>query len=99
MNPGMYNIVISGRAPFSVLIGFDLEFIGYKGYDPYGFAHSDSEHRVVISTYLRENPVRFRFLTTAQEEDLTISSSPEDQKLVPMKIYPPHWWQRLGFLG
>lgn len=33
--PGMHNIVLRGKAPFSVLVGFQLEIpiIGYSGYD------------------------------------------------------------------
>ncbi|MDP2103948.1 MAG: hypothetical protein Q8K26_03440 [Candidatus Gracilibacteria bacterium] len=98
VNPGMYNMILSGSSQFTVLIGFDLEIpiIGYIGYDPYGFVSSNQNHQVIISTYLGRKPTKFRFLVNIPNMDIRISSTKEDQLLVPMKAYPPHWWQRLG---
>lgn len=40
--PGMYNIVLRGKTPFCVLVGFQLRIplLEYSGFDYYGFAQS-----------------------------------------------------------
>jgi len=99
INPGMRNIILSGSNQFTVLVGFDLEIpvFGYVWYDPYGVVSSDRNHRIIISTYLGKKPTKFRFLVNIPNMDIHFSSNTEDQLLTPMKIYPPHWWQRLWF--
>ncbi|MDD2892207.1 MAG: hypothetical protein PHQ95_04530 [Candidatus Gracilibacteria bacterium] len=96
---GMQNIILSASAPFSVLIGFELKILGYTGYDPYGFISSDEHNQIIISTYLGKKSIRFRFLINTPQADIHISSTTEDQKLSPMKVYSPHWWQGFGFYG
>lgn len=101
--PGMYNIVLRGQRPFSVLIGFNLKiaFLHHSGFDYYGFAQADEKNVIVISTYLGKKSCKFQFLmnTNLTHNLVTVTSSNEDQGLKPIISFPPHWYQRLGFYG
>lgn len=99
--PGMYNVVLQGSAPFRVLVGFELQIplIRYSGLDVYGYLASDSEHRIVFSTFLGKKPVEFQFLANVDASTVSVSSSASDQALVPFETYPPHWFQKIGFFG
>lgn len=101
--PGMYNIVLRGQKPFNAKIGFQLRFrwFNYEGYDHYGFVQSDEKGVAVISTYLGQNACEFKFVINADLSlnKIVASSTKEDQYLVPHVKYPPHWFQRLGFLS
>lgn len=99
--PGMYNIVLQGTEPFRVLIGFDLQIplIRYTGFDVYGYLESDSEHRIVFSTFLGRKPVEFQFLADVRANGITVSSTESDQALIPSETYPPHWFQKIGIFG
>lgn len=99
--PGMYKIVLSGQKPFGALVGFRLEIpaIGFSGYDYYGFVRSDMGGLAVISTYLGKGKCEFRFLTTSDKSQITVTSTEGDQELMPQEVYPPHWYQKLGFYG
>jgi len=93
--PGMYNIVLSGNAPFTVLIGFDLYLFGRVYYDYYGFLDSGDEHMIVFSTYLGKKGATFKFLTNCDvgPNNLSVSSSVIDQNIRPHAVFKPHWWQ------
>lgn len=99
--PGMYNIVLRGKKPFCVLIGFQLVIteLGHVGYDHYGFLCSGNDSVVAFSTYLGKHSCNFQFLVSADLNDnpIVVTSSEDDQKLVPREVYPSHWYQRLGF--
>jgi len=100
--PGMWNIVLISRSPFSALIGFELEALNgfLDGWDVFGVAHSTPNdvgmHQIVIRTYLGNNPTKFEFLTDIPSDAVVATSSFADQDLEPTKVFPPHWWQRLG---
>lgn len=99
---GMRNILIVWDYPFEVLIGFDLVVPGFgSGYDYYGQSASvfvNGRHEAIISIYLGngEGPTKF-FFNRNVDENLKISCNKEDQDKKPHVVYPPHWWQRLGF--
>jgi len=101
--PGMYNIVLRGEKPFCALVGFTLKipFLGYEGFDYYGFVQSDQNGVAVISTYLGKGECEFRFFlnTDLEVDPVAVSSSDDDQELNPDSTYPPHWWQQLSFYG
>jgi hypothetical protein len=71
--PGMYNIVIHTGSPLGVLLGFDLKFLKYVGFDYYGFVESKHTGRVVISTYLGTGETTFRFLVKHRDGEATVS--------------------------
>ncbi|OGH91785.1 MAG: hypothetical protein A2534_04645 [Candidatus Magasanikbacteria bacterium RIFOXYD2_FULL_39_9] len=100
---GMYNIVLRGQKPFTALVGFklDIPVLGYSGYDYYGVVHSDSSGVAVISTYLGKGFCTFQFFvnTNMETNPIHATSSDEDQTLTPHVVYPPHWYQRVGFYG
>lgn len=56
---------------------------------------SDSENRIVFSTYLGKGTTKFRFLFDDVASDTVILDASEYQALVPHVIFPPHWWQKL----
>lgn len=97
--PGMQNIVIRGEKPFAVLIGFELKIFGSLGFDYYGYVQSNEAGIAVISTYLGRTKTRFQFFVNCDlnQHQIHASSTDEDQALIPQAVYPPHWWQRLGF--
>lgn len=99
----MRNVALRGQQPFAVLIGFHLNisWLGYRGFDYYGYVESDKNNIAVFATYLGKNPCRFQFLTTTdvRRNPLIISSTEDDQQLTPQATYMPHWFQRLGFFG
>lgn len=101
--PGMYNIVLRGKSPFCALIGFKLNIpiLKYSGFDYYGFVKSGEDNVAVISTYLGKGVCEFQFFvnTDISVNQITATSSEEDQLLQPHSKSTPHWYQRLGFYG
>lgn len=100
---GMYNIVLRGKKQFNALVGFklDIPVLGYSGFDYYGIVHSDPQGVAVISTYLGKGDCMFEFFvnTDLDGHPITATCTREDQFLTPQEVYPPHWYQRLGFYG
>lgn len=100
---GMRNIVIRAKEPFSVLVGFKLTAPVFgTGFDYYGFANarrSEDGCVAVISTYLGNGPCVFQFFLNcdAATTDARVSTTDDDQKFSPTAIFPPHFYQRLGF--
>lgn len=103
--PSMKNIVLRSQAgqPFVVLVGFTLRIpiIGFEGFDYYGQTVSNENGVAVISTFVGRGDVEFVFVVNRNNEDGDITASLElsDQFLTPQVIYPPHWWQKLGFFS
>lgn len=101
--PGMRNVVLRGQKPFTALVGFRLHIplLGYTGIDIFGCVFSDEHGVATFSTYLGHGSVDFLFITDTDVDDnpLNIFSTASDQKLVPSVVYPPHFWQRLGFFS
>ena len=102
LSPGMRNIVLSGNAPFRVLIGFKLRIpiIGYTGFDYYGEAESDENGAVVISTFIGKGPCVFQFFvnTDLSQNPIKAEAGCAEQSMTPDVVYPPHWYQKyLGF--
>ena len=101
--PGMYNIVMRGNAPFCALIGFRLNIpiLKYSGFDYYGFVKSGENNVAVISTYLGKGACKFQFFANSDVtiNQITATSSEEDQLLQPHSKNTPHWYQRFGFYG
>jgi hypothetical protein len=99
--PGMYNVVLRGKSPFSTLVGidFNIKIIGFSGFDHYAYLESDQNSTAVISTYLGKGACNFHFLTNTNltNNPITISSSEADQSLSPNAVSKPHWYQRMGF--
>ncbi|MFA7314713.1 MAG: hypothetical protein WC025_02150 [Candidatus Magasanikbacteria bacterium] len=99
--PNMYNIVIKGREPFVVLIRVQscIPLLSYLGFDKYIFIKSDSDSITVLYTYMGKAMSEFHFFVHSKYEvnPITITSSDDDQQLSPDVIYPPRWYQRLGF--
>lgn len=97
----MYNIVLRWEKPFSALIGFKLEIpiLWYSWFDYYGFIKSDKNNTAILSTYLSKKPIQFKFMINSDltNNNITVSSDDKDEILKPNKIFPPHWYQRLGF--
>ncbi|MDD2758580.1 MAG: hypothetical protein PHD72_04445 [Patescibacteria group bacterium] len=105
---GMRNIVIRWDKSFSVLVGFELTIpIFGTGFDYYGQTDARKEGDewvAVISTYLGRGPCRFQFFLN-REKGInyighpypSVSSYDTDQTLAPSAVYPPHFFQRLGF--
>ncbi len=103
----MYNIVIKDPRAcstelFSALVGFTLRIpvLGFEGFDYYGFVKNT--HQLVVRTYLGKDQVIFRFLlNTPIETDRHLDLVSLDLEGVhrPDGIYPPHWYQKLGFYG
>ena len=102
--PGMCNIRLTGSEPFSVLIGFELTlpFFG-TGFDYFGRVASrmmqdDGQkqvHDLVVSLWLGKSSTKFMFLVNRDASDVVVSV---DTSHVDVDVvYPPHWWQRLGF--
>ncbi|MFH1947500.1 MAG: hypothetical protein ABIJ23_05100 [Candidatus Magasanikbacteria bacterium] len=101
---GMYNIVLRGPKNFSALVGFNLKIpvLGYSGYDYYGQVDSNQNGVAVISTYLGKGATEFQFLVSRDLEHCSIEVASGlfiDQELTPDVVYPPHWYQKLGFYG
>lgn len=103
---GMGNIMLYGPSPFSVLVGFELNYplLGGKGFDYYGFVESqpyvDDMHAVMIRTYLGSNPCNFVFLLNRAVSGTRVTRATETSSLTPAAVYPPHWYQKyLGFFG
>jgi hypothetical protein len=67
---------------------------GLTGYDYYGYASSQKPW-IVFRIYLGSGQLLNQFLLNKNIE-VFLTSTEEDQKLIPDAIYPPHWWQRLG---
>lgn len=101
--PGMYNIVLRGKTPFCALVGFKLHIpvLNYSGFDHYGFVKSDENNVAVISAYLGKGACEFQFFVNSDIKinQITITSSEEDQLLKPHSKFSPHWYQRFGFYG
>ena len=101
--PGMYNIVLHGKLPFCALIGFKLSIpiLKYSGFDYYGFVKSGDDNVAVISTYLGKGACEFQFFANSDVSinQITVTSSEEDQLLEPHSKSTPHWYQRFGFYG
>ncbi len=101
---GMRNIVLHGKEPFSILVGFRLEIplLGFSGFDHVGFASSNSNGLIVISQYLGRRPYWCQYMANTDlcNNPVTVTSTEEDQRLIPTNVYPPHWYQKhLGFYG
>ncbi len=101
---GMRDIVLHADTPFTVLVGFELEYpiLGGAGFDYYGFVHSRPHvngHIAVIRTYHGKGPVTFQFLANRSASDIVVDKEVADEPPAPSAIYPPHWYQRLGFFG
>lgn len=98
--PGMYNIVLRGKTPFCVLVGFHLHIriFGYSGFDHYGFVRSNEKGIAIISTYLGKSSCEFQFLvnTDIETNPIVATSDEKDQKFEPDFKSAPHWYQRLG---
>lgn len=102
---GMKNIVLRSDHPFATLIGFKLivPIIDYEGFDYYGFMKSKPDghggYIAVMSTFFGTGEVVFQFLTTITNDKVSASSTEADQALEPDEVYPPHFYQRIGFYG
>jgi hypothetical protein len=105
IHKGMHSIAICWNQPFSALVGFNLTvpLLG-SGFDYYGLVSSEEVssglHLAVLSTYLGNGACEFLFLVNGS----TLASKPavyadyEDPILTaPTEVYPPHWYQKLGF--
>ncbi len=94
---GQKNIVLTGKKPFSVLVGFDMKFpfIGIVGYDYYGFATSDNQNKIVINSFLGTGSADIKFFVNKNIKDnpVSVSSTKEDQKLKPTVTFKKHWFQ------
>ncbi len=101
--PGMYNVTISApfQAQFGVLVGFRLRLpIVGDLYDHYGYVESTGIGTVTISTWLGRSPCDFEFLIAGDvDADKVTAYSNSEDSVPPQAIYPPHWWQRLGFFA
>ncbi len=102
---GMRNIVLVGRTPFTVLVGFELEYplLGGSGFDYYGFVQSyemHGDHVAVIRTFLGTGLTTFQFLVNRPCGDVVVKTGGDSERLTPGGTYPPHWYQKyLGFYG
>lgn len=99
----MGNIVLRGKRKFCALVGFrlDIPIIKYSGYDHFNVVQSDENGVAVISGWLGKSSFELQFLinTEASSAPIVVTSTEEDQKLLPQIICKPHWWQRLGYYG
>lgn len=106
-NRGMRNVVIRAKMPFSVLVGFELTVpVLGSGFDYYGFVNAqrlqnsiNDEYFAVIATYLGNGPCLFQFFLNCDviTADARVSSTDDNQVLIPQVVYPPHFFQKLGF--
>ena len=97
---GMRNIVLHSHEPFSILVGFRLSIplVGFEGFDYYGYVTSNEKNQAIISTYIHKDiPTEFQFMKNTLNK-ITITSTEDDQKMIPQVSYPPHWWQKWSFL-
>ena len=95
--PDMGNIVLVAKKPFTALVGFRLEVPLFgKGFDYYGVVKSGEDGTAVISTFLGKKPVCFQFFTNTDNNPVTIYGGDYDH-YEPDAVFPPHWYQRLGF--
>lgn len=100
---GMRNIVLRSTKGkyFTVLLGFELNILGRSVFDYYGVVHSDAQGVATFSTYLGRGNARFMFFVNSDLgfNPIKVSSTETDQDLIPSEVYPPHFFQRLGFFG
>ena len=98
--PRMRKIMISSedRKPFYCQVGMRFQLFGYDGIDYFGSVDSDDEGVAVIETYLGRGSCEFYFLENRQTI-LSINTLKDDSSYIPCAVFPPHWWQRLGFWG
>lgn len=104
--PGkMRNIVLRGNAAFKVLVSFRLEIpiLAYTGTDWYGITEAEKDQNghyfAVISSYMARKPVEFRLIIKSKiENDVYLDDNPELwDNLTSHTVYPPHFYQKLGF--
>ena len=97
--PWMYTIVLHGSQNFAVLLWFKLKIFGYSGIDHFGFVESNKHNKAIFSTYLWKQPIEFYFLSNSglKNNPIIVTCTGEDQKSIPSKKFPPHWWQKIGF--
>lgn len=102
--PKMRNMVLKGKKPFKVLVGFELviPLLRFRGIDWYGFVEAEKQtngdYLTVISTFMWKKPVEFPLLVNAeQKDDVELLPVADGQSLAPHLICPPHLYQRLGF--
>ncbi|OGD78469.1 hypothetical protein A2368_00020 [Candidatus Collierbacteria bacterium RIFOXYB1_FULL_49_13] len=101
--PGQRNIVLRGQTQFVALVGFKLEIpvLGFSGMDVFGYVRSDKRGVAVVSVYQGKGACEFMFITDTDpaKNRIVISSTDDDQKLMPTVDYPPHLWQKWGIYG
>jgi hypothetical protein len=96
----MVQLRLEWDRPFTVLVGFELNRGGLKGYDYYGYVESrneNSRHIVVIETYFGGGAAQFQFLINQPytEENKPRLDMSETGSQTPSAFYPPHWFQSL----
>lgn len=95
--PGRRNIALRGSKPFHVLIGVRLQFLGHSFIKWYGCSHTNCRNEVVFHAYLSRGNCNFYFLFNTEATDIVVSSTEQDQCIIPWGSYPLVWWQKLGF--
>lgn len=95
--PGMYAIMLKSKiqTTFKAQVGF---FIAQGMIDNFGFVESGPTGIAVFETYLGKGPVTFTFLLN-KEIVVEVITGEECQHYQATAVFPPHWWQRLGFFS
>lgn len=106
--PGMHTVVLMSPDPFHVMVGFHLVAAGgfIDGFDVFGAGRSrpskDGMHEYVMHLYLGNKPLDFHFVVDRDMQDMgvlhlngIVPEYPASEKA----LFPPHWFQRLGWHG
>lgn len=90
---GMKNIVLRSEQAMSFTALCTAEFPTFwgSGMDPVSVGKSSPEGILVVSAFFGKGPCDLYFIINDPQVKIHVTATPDDQKLSPSTVMPPHW--------